>query len=177
MRRLHAGDCAQPREARDVRGIEHLRMLDAVARASPPGGGRRPLDRVQYLAVGSVADGVHRHLQPGAVGGEDERIHLGTGHALDAARRRVVEIRLQHQSGARTESAVGVSLDQPGSHPRVAGSRALAALLQRAHHFHRERQPAVDAYGEPAVGAQRAVDVELRRGDFALDAGDAGAGG
>ena len=63
MRRLHRGDDPQFREARDVRGVEHLRMLDAPARL-----GHRPLGRrhcrqrllieIEHQPVAPVADGV-----------------------------------------------------------------------------------------------------------------------
>jgi len=141
------------------------------------GRGRGPLDGVQHLAVGGIANGVHGHLEPRAVGREDERVHLGAWNALDAARGRVVRVRLQHERRAGTQRAVRIPLEEPGAHPGIAGSSAHAALFQRAYHFHRERQPAVDAHREPALGAERAIDLELRRRDLALHTGDAGARG
>jgi hypothetical protein len=60
---LHRGDHAELAEARDVGGVEVLRVLDAPAqvlavRRRP----RTPLEDVERLAVGAVADGVHAEL-------------------------------------------------------------------------------------------------------------------
>ena len=61
---LHAGDDAEPGEARNISLGEDLRVLDAQPVSRPRGGGRRregPLERVEGQRVRPVADGVDAH--------------------------------------------------------------------------------------------------------------------
>ena len=71
MVRLHRRDNAQPGDPIDVRRAEVLSVLDAepaVPRAVRPGDA---VVDVEDQPVGSLADGVHGHLQPGGVGRAD----------------------------------------------------------------------------------------------------------
>ena len=66
-----------------VRGPQQLRVLDAIARDA--GTARAgALDRVEDEGDGAVADGVHRHADPGRPRGCDVRIEPLGGDAHDA---------------------------------------------------------------------------------------------
>jgi hypothetical protein len=88
--RLHRRHDAQPAEARDVRGIDRLDVLDAVAPPWGPGVGSRAERIAGPRAVdgGRMLEGVERHPDPAVadrvqldlpaapVGQGDERIEL-----------------------------------------------------------------------------------------------------
>ena len=56
--RLQGGDDAQLPEAGNIRRIDHLDVLDAVARVAPAVGLHRRLIRIERAADAAVADGV-----------------------------------------------------------------------------------------------------------------------
>jgi hypothetical protein len=65
---LHRGDDTQLPEARDVRRPDVLRVLDAEAAVLAAVGLSDPLEEVEDLGVGAVADRVDLDLQPRPVG-------------------------------------------------------------------------------------------------------------
>src|SRR3546814_1987081 len=62
MDRLHRGDDAALAEAREIGGVDDLRVLDPPA-AIALVGVRHRLDRIERLGVGLVADRVDRDLE------------------------------------------------------------------------------------------------------------------
>ena len=63
------------------------------------------------LRIGGIADRVRRDLESGRGGGVGELQHLGVRMELQAARVRLVRIRLLQPRAARAERAVGEQLD------------------------------------------------------------------
>ncbi len=94
----------------------------------------RLLVDVEHLAVGAIADGVHRELVAVA--------HRELGPAADLLDR------LEHEAAAARQ--VGVGLEQPGA---VRAERAVDLTLDRAHH------QVVVGPGGRAVGGEPPIEV------------------
>ena len=70
---LHARDHAERAEARNVRGREMLRVLDAEPSISRPVLARDALEDVELRADRAIADRVHDHMKSGLVGPDVHR--------------------------------------------------------------------------------------------------------
>ena len=130
---LHGGEDAQLPEARDVRGVEDLRVLDAeagVLRRRVLAEGR--LVGVEHDPVGAVPDGVGPDLE--AVGeGEARGLQDPLGRRDQQARvAGVVRVGLEERRATGAERAVGVELDRAdGQHPLAGVRRPRARIVGR----------------------------------------------
>src|SRR5690606_22251218 len=122
VRGLHRRDHAELREARDVVGVEDLRVLDAEA---VDGGGvlvERGLVRIEHEAVAAVADGVRVHLEAGGQRAAGDVLDVRGRRDEQAAGAGVVGVRLEQRRTARAQRAVLVELD--AAYPERAVVRA-----------------------------------------------------
>ena len=108
---LHGRDHAEPGDAADVLPAKVLRVLDpeaAVARAMRPGDA---VVDVEQQPVGSLADGVDRHLQAGGIGAPIQARSESSGVTRRPLVSRRIVVGLIEQRGGRAERAVHVALD------------------------------------------------------------------
>ena len=121
MHALHRRDHAQIGEARDVRRIQMLRVLDAPAQVAPSRRLREgPLEHVKRLSISPIADRVDRELE--SVFQSDRRgaLELVERDRVDAATVRLVAVGCEQPGAVRTERAVDRALDRADRQVRVA---------------------------------------------------------
>ena len=127
--RLHAGDHAQRRKPRDVGGCRVLRVLDAEATVSLAVLAGDAIVGVEQQRVGTVADGVHHHVQAGFVGAGDPGVEVfGRVDQQPPVLRGVVKRRVK-RGRVRPERAVDEAFQRADAQPLVAAAIRAAVLL------------------------------------------------
>ena len=147
--RLHARDDAG--EARDVRGVELLGVLDA---GTPPGSHAH--DRVEGEPRRLVADGVDGRREPRRRDGLRPDLETPLGRELDeqAALSWVVRVRREQPGAARPERPVHERLVPNDREPLVTGEARPRARVERPGSVE-QRDPAAD----PQLPAVRHVHL------------------
>ena len=110
MGRLHRGDDARRREARNVGRIGDLEMLDPPAPVAAVFFRQLLINR-NDLRVRGIADGMGRDLETVRCCGVRQRQNLRVRMKLQSARVRLVGIGLLEPRPARTERAIGKQFD------------------------------------------------------------------
>ena len=109
---LHGGDDARARRAGEVARVDALEVLDTVRHRCA----RQPLQQVERLAHGCIADGVRGDGYPvpgGQPHGLDGRVLARHRHAPVAAS----FVGLEHPCGPAAETAVEEELDPTHAEP------------------------------------------------------------
>lgn len=160
--RLDVGDGAEPCEAIQIVGVDHLEVGEMVAVATPPMGLDGCLDRVQGLAHPPVAQRVEVDLEVVGVELGDVRAQ---GDGVDEAQTRVgggaaaaVEVGGGHGRREVLGDAVLHDLHRTGPEPSVAQLLSLGQQIgdllgprSRSHH----RAPVTRAVSVPSRAAAR----------------------
>ena len=154
---LHGGDEPQIGQLPDVLGLQHLRMLDAVAQALP-GVGQNHAEGAQHLPVGGIANGVDVDLialrdGPGDHVGE-RRIAV-EGESLALGR---IRIGFDQRRPARAERAVGIEFHGPQKQAAVIELVLRPGLGERVEVFAHTADHGVDARRQPPFLAEAAVE-------------------
>ena len=148
------------REARDVLRQQVLRMFDpeaAIARAVTL---RSLGEHVEHVVIAGVADRVHRDVQPGGVGAQDEIPQLLGRRAIQAMVARVVRIGFAEQRRSRAERTVDQPFDAAPAHPVVAATFGLHQRGQFAPVL--DRYERVEAHLHAVLCTQTAQRVVCR---------------
>ena len=114
---LHAGDDAELLEARDVGGIDDLRVLDAIAGSLVEHARLRNASRA--IGSGLVADGVEAELESGGGAFDGHFVELVLRVLRKAGVVGVVGVRRFHRGGARAERAIHEAFEHAGVEQRI----------------------------------------------------------
>ena len=123
---LHGGDDAELLEARNVGGIDDLRVLDAVARGAGDAGLRIG---VESHGGGLVADGVKAELEAGLGAFDGHLVQLGLGVLGQAGVAGIVGVGRFHGGGAGAERAIHEALQKAGVQHGIVGRSWWARIL------------------------------------------------
>ena len=175
MDALHGGDDAELSEARNIGGVDVLRMLDAPAQVLLIGVGLEGVfEDVEGFAIGAVADGVDAELEAVLDGEFGGLAYVGGIVGVEAAAIGLVGVGRQQPGAAGAEGAIDGAFD--GAHGKEIVARAddLVAVEIGGELFVRRAQHHPDAHAQFVRVGHLLEDVdggEGRAGVF--ESGDA----
>ncbi len=79
MDALHGCDYPELPKTRDIRRVDMLSMLDAVAHA-PVTPIKQCIENIEHFTIGSIPNGVNANLEPILVGGMADCLHILNRH-------------------------------------------------------------------------------------------------